>query len=163
MGSDDRREMSIEDVEEAKKYLMRMDPEIALAAIQQSDVDLDEVNRIKDFLSKSDPGAVQIALAEIQEAVRSKEMNLATERLSKFSSKVLKVAAVELGMLANPAYCTTDGPDPGTCGKCIALMVVRCEQSMVMSSKYDQVSNPATSAMIEEALFNALSRLEAYK
>lgn len=117
------------EIEKAIEILEGMDPELAVMAIAQANVDFDEVDEIKKFLAEHDPSAVQCAIAEVQQEVTSNEIKVIKNKLNKakLNLEAYKIAAIELGYASKNALCMDY---IGPCGTCIVFMAGRCTQDM---------------------------------
>jgi hypothetical protein len=125
------------EIEQVKEVLKKMDPELAVMAIRQAQVDLDEVDKIKSFLAERHPAAVQFAVAELEQEVQSRELMAIQKDLAAFSPQAKVAAAVELGLAAQPALCLNSIP---ACKfHCIELMHVRCMQDMYVLVRRDEM------------------------
>jgi hypothetical protein len=135
-------------VDEAKEVLSKMDPELAVMAIQHAEVNFKEVKEIKDFLAKHDSKAVKYAIAEVQQEEMSKEFESVKEKLSSFKLEDLKEAAVSLGFLNKVGLCFNG---INCKGACVQVMLVPCQASM-----YTQV-NPVEHVINTRPLGNLIS------
>ena len=144
-----------QEVERAKKALSKMDPELVMMAIRQADVDFKEVDRIKDFLSKCNTGAVQYAIAELQQDVTTKEIKSIKSQLKSFAKEAVYEAAVESGFATEPGKCL----EPINCNfNCIQVMAVLCKQDVyVKFPGYREVINPEIlEGIVNRAVIRAL-------
>lgn len=140
-------------VEKAKEVLSKMDPELAVIAIQHAEVNFEEVSKIKDFLANCDPKAVKYAIAEVQHEEMSKEFEAVKKDLDAFSVDVLQQAAVDLGFISRLGKCF-NGIKCG--GGCLRLMILRCQASMfTLTDPHEQLVNPV---MVEGVVNRAVAR-----
>lgn len=140
------------EIKRAKEVLSKMDPELAMMAIRQAEVDFDEVDKIKDLLGKYNPEAVQYAVAELQQGVMTKEINKIKDQLKVFTAEVAREAAVELGFGARVGLCLY----PIECHGASITIMARCGQDIrYVRSRRDEIVNPE---MIEGIVNRAVLR-----
>ena len=141
------------EVKRAKEVLSKMDPELAMMAIRQAEVDFDEVDKIKDFLGKYNPEAVQYAVAELQQGVMTKEINKIKDQLKVFTPEVAREAAVELGVAASLKLCFY----PVDCWGANITIMARCGQDMYVRFKRDEiVDTEMVEGIVNRAVLRAL-------
>lgn len=146
------------EVENAKKAISKMDPELVMMAIRQADVDQKEVAKIKDFLSKCDANAVQYALAEINQESMTKEIKGIQAQLKDFSRDNIHDALEDMGIKSRigPRNCFEEIT---SCGfGCIQLMITHCMQDMYVRYRdFEDLINPGIfGGIVNRAVVKAL-------